>query len=60
MIEIVNKFLVSTHEGRVQILFPPRTPMPPDDAVLLAAWLVALADPMQERFPEVLDKVLNS
>lgn len=31
-----------------------------DKALRAAAWLVAMADPMQDKFPQVLEAVLNT
>ena len=43
--DVMNKFLVGTSvPGRIVIQCPPHT-LTPDDALLLAAWLVALAEP---------------
>jgi hypothetical protein len=43
-IDTTNKFLVgaTAGSGRIQIMMPPRPPLSPEDALNLAAWLVAL------------------
>lgn len=64
-IDTTNKFLAAQVVGA-----PPRLticnrtalvhPIPADDALLLAAWLVALAEPAASvRFADVLDEVRN-
>jgi hypothetical protein len=53
IIDTTNDHLVGTMGGRVVILVPPTGPMDPDEALRLAAWLVALADPSGERFGEI-------
>ena len=35
-------------------------PLSKDDALNLAAWLVAMADPMRERFDDLLKRVLGT
>ncbi|CAN1724402.1 conserved protein of unknown function [Hyphomicrobium sp. 1Nfss2.1] len=59
-IDVMNKFGVSVGGGGIALLVPPRTPMTKDEALVLAAWLVALADPLGERFEKVLDAVLST
>jgi hypothetical protein len=57
-----NKFLVgSSSHGEIQIhsTYPTKS-MTKDEALILAAWLVALADPSGTRFPEVLRKVMET
>lgn len=44
----------------IAIMKPPLGHISKADALLLAAWLVALADPLGERFPEFLKAVQNS
>jgi hypothetical protein len=59
--DIMNKFMVAASRSKVCIMNPPRGEMSPDDALLLAAWLVALASPMAtEPFEAVLEEVENS
>ena len=63
--ETLNKFLVSVRPGansehdRIVILNPPAHPITKADALLLAAYLVALADD-DESFPKQLAAVCNA
>lgn len=61
-IDTFNRFGVSMFGGNVVLLAPPlrARAIPPADALALAAWIVALADPAGERFPAVLDAVRNT
>lgn len=66
MIDSSNKFLVSTNaRGQVVIgHLPPGRPLDRDDALLLAAWLVAIADRRPGRpdsdFGPVLKAILEN
>jgi hypothetical protein len=42
-VELMNKHLVTAHQGKVLVGLPPRAPMTSDEAIELAAWLVAMA-----------------
>jgi hypothetical protein len=57
-IDTTNKFLVSDYRDQVVLLNPPvpRQMLSIDDALLLAAWLVAIAGE-RKRFLEVLAAV---
>ena len=57
-----NKYAVAVGAGSagVMLLNPPRGHISKADALLLAAWLVALADPLEEHFHEILQAVKNS
>jgi hypothetical protein len=56
-----NKFLVGSNGESVVIQFIPHPPaLSRADALNLAAWLVAMADPSGEEFDEVLRRVLNT
>ena len=56
-----NKYLVGVAgDGRLHLQMPPRGPMTKDEALLLAAWMVALADPGGERFEKILAAVLDT
>lgn len=68
MIDTTNKFLVSSCAGRFQYQQSVRTgcldatftsaPISADDALIFAAWLVALAEPnASHTFAEVLEAV---
>ncbi len=53
-----NKFMVGVSCEQVFIGSPPRGPMTPDDALLLAAYLVSMAEVYSDReFKDVLDVV---
>ena len=56
-LETFNRWGVGVQADKVCVLLPPRGPMTGDEALILAAWLVTLADPLGERFQQVLDKV---
>jgi hypothetical protein len=60
-VDLSNKFLVSGSPSgeTVHIQRWPPGPMPKADALLLAAWIVALADPAEAQFSEILDGVLD-
>lgn len=53
-----NKFGVGLRGEEVVVLLPPRGGISKDDAVNLAAWLVALANPGRARFEKVFEKVM--
>ena len=57
-----NKYLVSGTEGLLRIVVgnPPHGSISKQDALLLAAWLVALADPGRERFEQVFKTVTET
>jgi hypothetical protein len=59
---VSNRFLVAVHGERVQLLNPPKRPITKKEALNLAAWLVALADPKagtgEGEFTALLAKVL--
>lgn len=54
-----NRFLVSVICEMVVIFNPPRAPISKDEALNLAAWLVALAD-TDGKFNEILQAVTNT
>jgi hypothetical protein len=60
----MNSFVVavSADDERLHILNPPPSPrgMNQDEALVLAAWLVVLADPGGKRWAEVLAAVKNT
>lgn len=61
--DITNRHLVSSmHGDKIAILNPPRSAMTKQEALTLAAWIVALADDDPERttFSEILAEVLGS
>lgn len=61
-IDTANHFLASGHGDRVTLLRPPRPgqQLTRDEALALAAWLVAMADPGRQRFEQVYRAVLNT
>jgi hypothetical protein len=56
-----NEYLVGSVNDEVTIMNPPRPGerLTREQALHLAAYLVALADPGGKKFADVLDKVLN-
>ena len=56
-IDTSNRFCVGGGGDRIQILIPPLGPLPKAHALILAAWIVAIADPLGEEFPAVLEAV---
>ena len=59
-IDTMNRFGVGVQGDGVVIVMPPRGIISKDDAILLAAWLVALADPLEDRFEKVLHAIQSS
>jgi hypothetical protein len=55
-IDTTNKHLVSSQGERIVIMLPPRGPIEKDDALTLAAWIVAIVGD-EERFREILSAV---
>lgn len=53
----MNEFMVSVAGDKIAILAPPRGPITKEQALRLAAWIVALADPSMKRFEMLLDEV---
>lgn len=59
--DIFNKHGVSmSGAGKIAIMIPPRGDMTKRDALVLAAWLVSLADPIGDEFQKVLDAVQST
>ena len=58
--EISNKFMVGMQAGKIRMLIPPRGPMTKEEALVLAAWLVCLADFGGDCFEQILEKVQNT
>ena len=56
-IDTMNRFLVTLHGDNVVMMSPPRGPFSKADALLLAAWIVALAAAERDEFEAVLDAV---
>ena len=62
-IDSINRYFVSASANRICILNPPlpHLGMSPDEAMTLAAWLVALAEYQAHfTFAEVLEKVQST
>lgn len=59
-IETMNDHLVGVQNDMITMVLPPLAPMTKDEALRMAAWLVACADPLGERFRATLDKILNT
>lgn len=57
-VEIANRLLVGSGPGPDQYaVLAPKPGMSRDEALVLAAWLVVLADPLGARFPGILERV---
>ena len=60
-IETTNKFLVSlTGDDRIVFLRPVPASINAEDALLLAAWLVAISGKSEEEFQAVYDAVCRT
>lgn len=59
-VDVINRHLVGTNGVTITVMMPPLVPMPKDDALTFAAWLVACADPMGDRFEKIMHKVLST
>ncbi len=60
-IDCTNKYLVGANATHVTLVIPPVGPLTFDDALLLAAWLVAIAEQQASNtFDEVLAAVCNT
>ena len=60
MVDTTNRQLVGVRAGRISVQAPAST-MTADQALVHAAWLVALAEPVaSEKFVEVLRAVKNT
>lgn len=61
MIDTRNRYAVSVNgRGDFAILNPPIDDMSKEEALVLAAWLVALADPYDRNFQSILNEVRNT
>lgn len=58
--DTMNRHMVSVCAGKIALLNPPAAPITNDEALVLAAWLVALADPLGERFGDALEAVQST
>lgn len=62
-IDTFNKYMVGARPGGSVIIFNAptcRQAITAEDALVLAAWLVTLADPTGEKFAVVLEAVQNT
>ena len=59
-LEPFNKYGVALGGKGLVLLMPPRMPMTDDEAIELAAWLVAMAIRPTHSFDEVLKAVQNT
>ena len=59
-LDIMNKHAVGLIGEKIGMLAPPINSVTRDEALILAAWLVALADPGSERFSAILKRVQNT
>lgn len=57
LIDVTNDNLVGKRGDGTIVFLKPAMPMPVDEALRMAAWIVALADPLDEQFPAVLEAV---
>ena len=59
-----NRFFVGARgfgdDAQIVVMLPPIKPITKDDAVNLAAWLVAVADPLRETFDRVITEVMDT
>lgn len=61
-VSIVNDQLVGTTgypEPHISVMIP-KAEMTADEALVHAAWLVILADPMGDRFQAILDRIRST
>lgn len=58
-VNIMNVQFVGTTGDTISVGFP-KVIMTPDEALVHAAWLVALSDPLGDRFNRILERVLNT
>lgn len=52
-----NKYMVGIQGGKVTILNPPRGQIETEDALVFAAWIVSIADPLGEKFRKAIEAV---
>lgn len=59
--DTTNRFLVGAADAGVRVMLAAQTArMTEEQAINLAAWLVALADPDQKKFQPLLEAILNA
>lgn len=60
MVDVPNEFFVGVQGDDIVFLRSIPQKLKEREALLLAAWIVALADPLQEKFPAVLKAVRDT
>lgn len=55
-VNVENRQIVAVRGNEINVWYPVMR-MSKEDALVHAAWLVALADPLDETFPSILAKV---
>lgn len=60
VVDTFNKFGVGMQAGDIAMLNPPPRRITRQDALLLAAYLVCMADPAGDQFPKVLEAVQST
>jgi len=58
-IDTTNDFLIGTDGDLISFFFAPQVPMSKEKALRTAAWLVALADPLEKEWPVIYNAVRN-
>jgi hypothetical protein len=59
-VNTINEFLVGVRASEIIIGLPPLRPLTRGEALRLAAWLVAVADPFGDEFDKVRRAVLST
>lgn len=57
--DLFNRWMVGVNMDDIVIMMPP-TRLTNDQALVFAAWIVALADPIGEKFKKTLDAICNT
>lgn len=60
LVDTTNDHFVGVNDFGVVVAMPPVAPMAVDEALRLAAWLVAVADPGGDRFQQILTAVRST
>ena len=61
-VDISNQHLVGWRGDGLTIVIPPipSVPIPADEALVFAAWIVCLADPLGDRFAAIMKRVQST
>jgi len=59
-IDTFNKFMVAMKDDKIVMIRPPLQPITKEEALLLAAWIVALAEDNEDEFQQVLDAIRSA